>query len=166
MNEWLNSLQPSVLLALMLLITILFFLFVIVLSAKLKKLRKTYTKMMSGLQVTNVEEALLQVQERIDKLTEISGSNQNRLQSIEEALKSMKAHVGVYRYNAFGDLGAEMSFSVAILSERQDGVVLTGIHNRDDTFMYAKPITAGQSQYRLTPEEEEAISRCSALERK
>ena len=166
MNEWLNSLQPSLLLALMLLITFLFFIIVIVLSAKLKKLRKTYEKMMTGLNITNVEEVLLQVQEKMDRLTEINGSNQNRLQTIEEALKTMKAHVGVYRYNAFGERGADMSFSVAILSERKDGVVLTGIHNRDDTFMYAKPVTAGQSDYRLTPEEIEAINRCSVLERK
>jgi hypothetical protein len=76
-------------------------------------------------------------------------------------LKKMKSKVGIHRYNAFSDTGSDLSFSVAILDEYQDGVLLTGIHNREQTYIYAKPIQRGQSQYTLSPEEKEAIIQTS-----
>ncbi|MNC83530.1 hypothetical protein D3C75_1375330 [compost metagenome] len=46
---------------------------------------------------------------------------------------------------------------MAILNDYRDGVVLTGIHSREQTFMYAKPLTKGESTYALSPEEKKVI---------
>ena len=65
--------------------------------------------------------------------------------------------VGVMRYDAFEDVGGRLSFSCALLDERGTGVVLTSINGRQETRVYAKPVTVGQSTYNLSREEEEAI---------
>ena len=66
-------------------------------------------------------------------------------------------HLAVVRYDAFGDMGGHLSWSLALLDDSGDGVVLTSIHGRSDARTYAKNVTAWTSQQQLSPEEEEAI---------
>lgn len=75
----------------------------------------------------------------------------------EGLIQGAVRHVGLLRYDAFEDVGGRLSFSCALLDDRGDGVVVTSINGRQDTRVYAKPITDGKSQYNLSSEEEEAI---------
>ena len=67
-------------------------------------------------------------------------------------------HLAVVRYDAFGDMGGHLSWSLALLDNTGDGVVLTSIHGRSDARTYAKNVTGWSSQQQLSPEEEEAIA--------
>jgi hypothetical protein len=67
-------------------------------------------------------------------------------------------HLAVVRYDAFGDMGGHLSWSVALLDDAGDGVVLTSIHGRSDSRTYAKGVAAWTCEQQLSPEEEEAIS--------
>lgn len=66
--------------------------------------------------------------------------------------------VGVVRYDAFGDAAGRLSFSTAVLNDQGDGLVLTSIHSRGETRVYAKALAAGCHEQGLSPEEEQAIS--------
>ncbi|MDO9379894.1 MAG: DUF4446 family protein [Nocardioidaceae bacterium] len=66
-------------------------------------------------------------------------------------------HLAVVRYDAFGDMGGQQSWSIALLDDAADGVVLTGVHGRSDARTYAKNVTAGTSDQQLSPEEAEAV---------
>jgi hypothetical protein len=66
-------------------------------------------------------------------------------------------HVAVVRYDAFGDMGGRLSFTVALLDDAADGVVMTSIHGRTESRTYAKGVKAGQSEQSLSPEEQQAI---------
>ena len=66
---------------------------------------------------------------------------------------------GIYRYNAYKDTGSDLSFTLALLNEKNDGVVLNGIYSRDMSNIYAKPVKNGNSTYKMTEEEKEAINR-------
>ncbi|NYD43838.1 DUF4446 family protein [Nocardioides panaciterrulae] len=66
-------------------------------------------------------------------------------------------HLAVVRYDAFGDMGGHLSWSVALLDDAGHGVVLTSIHGRSDSRTYAKSITAWSCEQQLSPEEQEAI---------
>jgi hypothetical protein len=74
-----------------------------------------------------------------------------------DALAEALRHVAVVRYDAFGDMGGRLSFSVAMLDDDGDGLVLTTITGRSDTRTYAKGLRGGRSDQALSPEEEEAI---------
>ena len=67
-------------------------------------------------------------------------------------------HLAVVRYDAFGDLGGHLSWSLALLDDAGNGVVLTSIHGRTDARTYAKNVSAWTSQQQLSPEEDEAIA--------
>lgn len=68
-------------------------------------------------------------------------------------------HVGLIRFSPFHDTGGNQSFTLALLDGQRDGVIVTGLHSRTESRLYAKPVERGESSYALTPEEREAIER-------
>ena len=66
-------------------------------------------------------------------------------------------HLAVVRYDAFGDMGGHLSWSLALLDDGGDGVVLTSIHGRSEARTYAKSVAGWSSEQQLSPEEVEAI---------
>jgi hypothetical protein len=94
---------------------------------------------------------------RIDRLDQavraLHATDNRKLVQLEGSVR----RVGVLRYDAFEDVGGRLSFSCALLDEHGTGVVLTSINGRQETRVYAKPVTQGQSTYNLSREEEEAI---------
>lgn len=66
-------------------------------------------------------------------------------------------HVAVVRYDAFGDMGGQLSFTAALLDDSGDGLVITSINGRTEARSYAKGVTAGASELLLSPEETQAI---------
>ena len=67
-------------------------------------------------------------------------------------------HLAVVRYDAFGDMGGHLSWSLALLDDEGNGVVLTSIHGRSDARTYAKSIASWTCEQQLSPEEEDAIT--------
>lgn len=72
-------------------------------------------------------------------------------------LRETLQHLAVVRYDAFGDTGGKLSWSMALLDDNGDGVVLTSINSRTDARTYAKEVKAFTSEAKLSPEEDEAI---------
>jgi hypothetical protein len=71
-------------------------------------------------------------------------------------------HLAVVRYDAFGDMGGRLSWSVALLDDRGTGLVLTSISGRSDARTYAKNVTGWVADQPLSPEEEEAVNQAKA----
>lgn len=69
------------------------------------------------------------------------------------------SRVGVVRFNAFTDVGGEQSYAVALLNDRGDGIVLSSLFGREQSWTYAKPVRGGSSPYPLSREEQRAIAR-------
>jgi hypothetical protein len=66
-------------------------------------------------------------------------------------------HLAVVRYDAFGDMGGHLSWSLALLDDGGNGVVLTSIHGRSEARTYAKNISSWSCDQAMSPEEEEAV---------
>jgi hypothetical protein len=76
---------------------------------------------------------------------------------LDERLTAAVQRVALIRYDAFEDVGGRLSFTCALLDERGNGVVVTSINGRQDTRVYAKPVSRGTSDHNLSEEEVEAI---------
>ena len=102
----------------------------------------------------------------------LQGQSQ-QVQRLERAIRALHAtdkkqqtqiegsvrNVALLRYDAFEDVGGRLSFSCALLDDEGNGVVLTSINGRQETRVYAKPVTLGTSSHNLSLEEEESIRR-------
>jgi Protein of unknown function (DUF4446) len=88
------------------------------------------------------------------ELAQHAGLLQRTRQELADAIR----HVSVVRYDAFGDMGGRLSFSAALLDDGGDGIVLTSIHARTETRTYIKGVQNSQSDYTLSPEEQQAVT--------
>lgn len=70
---------------------------------------------------------------------------------------------GVVRYQAFSGIGGDQSFSLALVDEAGSGLMLTSLHGRDETRLYAKPLVQWRSSYSLSAEEQQALGQARQM---
>lgn len=76
---------------------------------------------------------------------------------LDSDIASCIQKVGLVRYNAFKDVGSDLSFAVALLDRDNNGVVFNGLYGSESSNIYAKPIRDGVSKYQLSEEERDAL---------
>jgi hypothetical protein len=96
-----------------------------------------------------------QIQRLERAIRALHGTDKKQQMQIEGSVRN----VALLRYDAFEDVGGRLSFSCALLDDQGNGVVLTSINGRQETRVYAKPVTQGTSSHNLSLEEDEAIRR-------
>ena len=159
----LNKDELTLALAIVAGVALLCLLMLLALAMRLRKLRREY--------------AVLRGEEGDEKdIFAAVGRSMRRLdqtdQRIDELAQALEAHgalgrfavqkFGMVRYNAFEEMGGNLSFSLALLDDHGDGVVLTSISGRTEARMYAKPVKGLTSSHNLSEEEREAISNAVA----
>ena len=141
-------------------ITIILVLLVIILMAKLSSLNKKYKKFLEKLgNGNNIEEDLETYMYRVEKVEKQNAEIANYVKTLDEDLTRCIQKVGIVRYNAFKDTGSDLSFTLALLDEHNDGVVLNGIYSREMSNIYAKPVKNGESSYTMSEEEKLAVQK-------
>ncbi|GIQ70045.1 DUF4446 family protein [Xylanibacillus composti] len=143
-------------------LSLLLFLFVILLWVRISRLRKRYLRSMGNGEAANMEQVLLDIREQLDTLHASNKAQADQFRQLEQTVAAMKGRIGFYRYNAFAERGSDLSFSLALLDADRNGVVVTSLHNREMSYVYAKPIVKGDSDYKLTPEERQAIEQAGS----
>ena len=132
----------------------------VVLLIRFSKLNKRYKRFMEKLgQGKNLEEDLETYMYRVDKVERQNAEISNHVETIENNLTNCIQKIGMVRYNAFKDVGSDLSFALALLDENNNGVVLNGIYAREMSNIYAKPIENGKSTYVVSEEEAQAIQK-------
>src|SRR5213592_5159246 len=87
----------------------------------------------------------------------------NRLHHELEGLAQRSIQkVGVVRFNPFADTGGDQSFAMALLDAEGNGVVVSSLHSRTDTRIFAKQVQGGRSRHALSNEEQDAIRKALA----
>ena len=114
-------------------------------------------KFFTGKQAANLEEFIINQNKKINELAKQSDYIEEALHGLQEVQKSSIQKIGLVRYNPFADDGGNLSFSLAILDGNGTGIVVTSMHGREANRIYAKSISNGKSEYKLTAEEQQAI---------
>jgi hypothetical protein len=98
--------------------------------------------------------------EYLDEVRSIQEGSERTLAAIDDIYAKLARcvqRVGIIRYNPFNDTGGDLSFALALLDERGDGVVINVIRGRDITYTYGKPVKRDTDDQTLSDEELEAI---------
>ena len=99
------------------------------------------------------EEVVKKLKVLEDKLSR----TRKELEETKEKLKLSLSKVALVRFNPFKEIGGNQSFSVALLNDHHDGVIITGHFGRETNRVYAKQVTKGKAEHQLSKEEEEAL---------
>lgn len=142
----------------MAIIIVLLFILVIILFKSISRVEGRYRKLMRGASGKNLEELIISQLDNIEESNKKSSEALERCDEIRNNMKECVQKVAIMRYKAFEDVGSDLSFSIAILDENNDGVLLTGIYGRQESTTYAKPIDKGISRYDLSEEENHVLT--------
>ena len=110
----------------------------------------------SGLK-KDLEQILVDQNRGITKLNQGMDEFDKNLKALHLNNKNNIQKIGFMRFNPFDDAGGNISFTLALLNDHNQGVVLSSLHGREGTRMYAKAVKDGKSETQLTEEEREAI---------
>lgn len=135
------------------------FLWIYSLSHRMKRFEASYVTLQTFISGHQLEPLL---QEYIQKMAEQDQGLKTcnvRLSQIELKLRAGVDRAELLRFRAFENVGSDLSFAFALLNQEGNGVVLSAIHSREESRVYAKPINGGLSTYSLSSEEIEVIAK-------
>lgn len=129
----------------------------------LLKIKGNYNKLTKGQEGKNLGKILDEMmvwQEAQNKRTsEISSQ-------VIDILKSAKTHFSksaLIRFNPFEDVGGDQSFVIALLDGANNGVVISSLHSRGTTRIYAKAVSDTKPvRHQFTKEEKEAVEKANS----
>ena len=142
-----------------------FFLVVCVLVAWIVYLETRLHRLMRGKSGSDLEETLCEIEKDIRVLGKFQNDMEQYLTDVERRVRRSVQGVGTVRFNAFEGVGegGQQSFAAALLNEEGDGIVISSIRARERVGIYAKPVAKHRSEYDLTAEERDAITKARII---
>ncbi|RNC28945.1 MAG: hypothetical protein AWM53_01137 [Candidatus Dichloromethanomonas elyunquensis] len=135
-----------------------------VLSSRMNKFQKAYVTLQTFISGTKLEDVLKANLKEVRELNHQLANHESRIHRAEDKLRGGIDRAELIRFNSFDNMGAELSFALALLNQEGTGMVLTGIHSIEECRVYAKPIEKGQAMVKLNQEEKQAIERaCNTI---
>ncbi|WP_196598108.1 DUF4446 family protein [Pectinatus frisingensis] len=131
----------------------------VVLVVRINNMKKTYKQMMTGSNSVDLEKMLMEHIDKVEKVMEENAEIETDNRHIHNVLKTVIQKVGIVRFSAFKDVGGDLSYAVALLDETNTGIILSSIFSRSSSNTYLKPIDRGNSTYKLSDEEQEALNK-------
>jgi len=123
------------------------------------KTEKRLRRFFIGKKAKDLEDTIIILEEEISKLKKSKENIENDIKLINEKLKKSIRGLETIRFNPFPDQGSNQSFSIGMLNEEGDGVVLSSLYSRERMSIFAKPIKKGKSEYEITEEEKESLEK-------
>lgn len=129
----------------------------IVHTVRLAKLSKRYKKFMAGKNAKSLEQDIEGIFEDNRFLKASTEKNRKDIQSLYRKFEGAFQKVGIVKYDAFNQMGGQLSFSLALLDENDNGFILNSVHSTEGCYSYTKEIKKGICEISLGDEEKKAL---------
>lgn len=132
------------------------------LERKMKAMEERYRQILKLAEESD-EATLVRLLGRLDEQEAAITDLQGKVEAIRAAMPHVIQGYGIVRYSAFADMGGDQSFSLALVDAGGSGLLITALHGREETRIYAKPLVQWRSTYSLSAEEQEALGKARAV---
>lgn len=137
---------------------LLLLILLIVQLRKASQLEKRLDKFMLGKDAKSLEKDIIALYED-NKFIKINmDKNKKDIRTLYKNMESAFQKVGIVKYDAFQQMGGQLSFSLALLDENNNGFVLNSVHSTEGCYTYTKEIKNGECMISLGDEEKKALS--------
>lgn len=136
---------------------ILLLIIVIILSVNLGRLSKRYKKFMGGKNAKSLEKDIMGLYEDNRLIKASMEKNRKDIGSLYRKLENAFQKIGIVKYDAFDQIGGQLSFSLALLDENDNGFILNSVHSAEGCYSYTKEIKNGLCDISLGEEEKKAL---------
>ncbi len=142
-------------------ITILILIFVIILLVlqikKTNKLKERLDKFVLGKDGKSLEQDIAALYEDNKFLKNSTEKNKKDIRTLFKNMESTYQKMGLVKYDAFNQMGGQLSFCIALLDENNNGFIINSVHSTEGCYSYTKEIRHGESSIELGKEEAEAL---------
>lgn len=143
----------------MLVVMLISLVIAIIALVKYYKLSKKYKKFMGGNDAKALESHIMNLislnEENSDKIEE----NKEEIKELYRRQKYNYQKIGMIKYDAFQEMGGNLSFALTLLDENNDGFIINSVHNIQSSYCYAKEVKDGKCSINLSEEETIALER-------
>jgi hypothetical protein len=126
-------------------------------SVRLRRAIRAYRDLVRGQDGGTLHDRLVGSAEQAVRATDRMNEMEAMHAVIDQRTRRSLQHIGLVRFNPFDDTGSDQSFAIALLDDQRDGIVLSSLHGRTNTRLFAKPVADGASPHNLSDEETQAI---------
>ena len=130
----------------------------IIQTVQLAKLKKKYAKFMSGKNAKSLEKDIIALFEDNKFIKSESEKNRKDIRNILKKLEFCYQKAGLVKYDAYNQMGGNLSFCLCMLNERNSGFILNSVHSSDGCYTYTKEIKNGECEIALGEEERKALN--------
>ena len=130
---------------------------VVICIVKIRKLNKKYNVFMKGSTGKDLEASIFTRFAEIDTIKSDIEFMSGKLNIACDMLLTAYQKMSIVKYDAFKEMGGKLSFSLALLSETNNGFVMNAVHSREGCYTYVKEIIDGNAVIMLSDEEKEAL---------
>lgn len=125
---------------------------------KTSKLKKRLDKFLLGKDGTSLENDIVALFEDNKFLKASTEKNKKDIRILYKNMESAFQKMGLVKYDAFNQMGGQLSFCLALLDESNNGFIINSVHSTEGCYSYTKEIKMGESSIPLGKEEEEALA--------
>ena len=143
----------------LLIMQVVFIGIVINLQMKHKRMQAKYQIFMRGKDGNSLEKGFLEQFKTVEKLERAVKQNTRDIDTIYKRMKTHYQKIGIVRYDAFQEMGGNLSFVLTMLDENNNGWVFNAMHSREGCYTYIKEIVKGESYMELGEEERESLKK-------
>lgn len=137
---------------------------IIVQIVNTSKLKKKYSKFMQGKDAKSLEKDIIGLYED-NKFIKVSAEkNKKDIRDIYKRMESAFQKIGIVKYDAFQQMGGQLSYSLALLDENNNGFILNSVHSTEGCYSYTKEVKNGLCTITLGEEEKEALHMAMGIE--
>jgi hypothetical protein len=129
--------------------------------SELRRLKAIYARLTQGAKGNSLEQILLHHMEQVRAATARLEEIDAALHTLQRASEYHLQHLGIVRFNPFTNTGGDQSFTLALTDAHGDGALITSLHSRDGTRIYARALHAWEAMH-LGEEERQAIAQARA----
>ncbi len=151
--------DPAYLIIGLMLLVIVLLVLVIKLNMNLARLKNKYNLFMKGQDGKTLEKSMIEKFKAIDYLVKNDKETKDELNEINKKLKDCYQKIGIVKYDAFHEMGGNLSFALTMLDDKDNGWLINAMHSREGCYTYIKEIVKGESYIELSEEELESLQR-------
>lgn len=126
--------------------------------SKTSKLKKRLDKFVLGKDGASLEQDIAGLYEDNKFLKTSADKNKKDIRTLYKRMENAYQKMGIVKYDAFNQMGGQLSFSLALLDENNNGFIINSVHSTEGCYSYTKEIKNGESSISLGKEEEEALA--------
>jgi len=159
----LGNLDIGYILLALVILTIVLIILNIVSLVKISNLKKRLRKFMKGKDARSLEKEIIALHEDNKFLKNSTDTNKKDIRDLNKRFAKAFQKIGIVKYDAYQQMGGLLSFSLALLDEDNNGLILNSVHSTEGCYTYTKEVVYGECKLELSNEEKVALDQAMGV---